>query len=124
MTERARSPPSLHSQPCRSTVAAFQTSESRQSPERKNFGIAVVAEVEDPGKACRGVVRLFPGAVVSLSLCEERDAARDLRPVRFARRHERKQRPRRLRRVARRDRKSVVVEAITVGALAPAAILV
>src|SRR5579864_3784636 len=59
----------------RGRVAAAQVAVARQRPEREEFRIAVVAQVENPREAGRGVARLVPEAVLTLGADEIVDAA-------------------------------------------------
>ena len=62
----------LHTERHRPTVSALQIAIARHRPEREEFPIAVIAQIEDAGKAGRGVSLLVPQAVGALSLRQDR----------------------------------------------------
>src|SRR5665213_3386493 len=59
-----------------------------QRPQREEFRIAVVAQVEDPRKATAGIVLLAPQPVRLLALDQPAHAGRDRWAVDLAGRHE------------------------------------
>ncbi len=58
---------SLHSEQRLATVASFEIPVAGERPQRKELRISVIAEIEHPREAGRGVERLVPEAVFALS---------------------------------------------------------
>ena len=64
--------------PChRRAVRPLQVSIPPQRPQREELGVTVIAQIEDPRKACCGVARLVPEAVVPLRRREVLNSSRD-----------------------------------------------
>ena len=78
-------PSSSHPERYAATVRALEVSISGERPERKEFGIAMIAQIEDARKAGRRVERLLPQAVLALRGRKVGDAAGDRRIVGLAR---------------------------------------
>src|SRR5436190_10402608 len=74
-------------------VAGRQVAVARQRPQREEFRIAVVAQIEHARESGRGVTRLLPEAVATLTALEISDAALDRELVNIAGRHQPEQRP-------------------------------
>src|SRR6185295_19235311 len=85
--------PASHPERHRLGIAARQVAVARQRPERKEFRVAVVAQIEHARETGGGVVGLVPEAVGALHAGEIIDAARDRRMLDLARRHQAEQRP-------------------------------
>src|SRR5580704_1933877 len=87
----------LHPPRHRPRIAALQIPVARQRPEREEFRVAVVAQIEHARKTRAGIVLFVPETVAALRGGEIFYAARHRRMIDLARGHEAEQRPRRLR---------------------------
>src|SRR5262249_36495896 len=97
---------------------------ARERPQREEFRVAVIAQVEHAREARRRVVRLAPEAVVALRAGQIVDPALDRGMVDLPRRHQAEHGPSRLRRRARRSLVAAVIELIARAILAPAAVAI
>src|SRR6202035_31415 len=86
----------LHPERHRPHIAALEIAVARQRPQREEFRIAVVAQIEHAGETGRGVARLVPKTVGALLCGEIGDAAGDCRMIDAAGGPQAEQRPRRL----------------------------
>ena len=101
---------------CRSDTrcvgAGQQVAVTRQRPEREEFPVAVIAQIEHPRETGRGVARLVPEAVGGLRLQQITHAARHRRMVDLAGGHQTEQRPGGLRGGARGRLMAAIVELV------------
>src|SRR5207253_6029705 len=74
-------------------ISALQVAVARERPQREEFPVAVVAQVEHARETSRGVKLLVPQPVRALRARKIIDAARDRRMIDLARRHQAEQRP-------------------------------
>src|SRR5882672_8747102 len=78
----------LHPEGHRAHIAALEIAVARQRPEREEFRIAVVAQIEHARETRRGVARLVPEAVGALLRGQIGDAAGDRRMIDVAGGHQ------------------------------------
>src|ERR1041384_6665006 len=114
--------PQSHAERHRRTVPGLEIAIARKCPERKESTISVIAQIEDPRKARRGIALLIPKAVNTLILSKICYAASNSRMVHLACRHQPEQGPCGLRRGARRALVAAIIEPVARPVLAPAAI--
>src|ERR1700731_4392930 len=100
----------LHPVRYRLCVTALEVAVAGHRPDREEFRIAVIAQVEHARETSGGVARLIPEAVAALRVGKIFDAARDRRMIDLARGHQAERRPGGLRRGRRRTLVAVVVE--------------
>src|SRR5690349_9845892 len=74
-------------------IAASEIAVARQGPEREEFRIAVIVEIEHARKTAAGVMRLAPQPVTLLRGFQIIDAACHRRMIDLACRHQAQQRP-------------------------------
>src|ERR1700722_10064764 len=74
-------------------IADLEIAIARQRPEREEFRIAVIVQIEHARKAAAGVVRLAPEAIGFLRDLEIIDPARHGRMIDLPRRHQAQDRP-------------------------------
>src|SRR5262249_6030944 len=103
-------------------IGIFEVAIARERPQREEFGVAVITQIEHAREARRRVARLVPEAVVALCARQIVDPALDRGMVDLPCRHEAEQRPGRLRRRARRSLVAAVIELVARAILAPAAV--
>src|SRR5262245_58140119 len=111
-----------HPVPHRARIGIFEVAVARERPQREEFGVAMITQVEHAREARGRVVRLVPEAVVALRACQIVDPALDRGMVDLPCYHEAEQRPGRLRCRARRSLVAAVIELIARAILAPAAV--
>src|SRR6267154_4030151 len=83
----------LHPERHRRAVLVLEAAVARQRPEREEFRVAVVAQVEDARETGRGVARLVPEAVSGLVAQQIVDAALHRRAAELAGGHQAEHRP-------------------------------
>src|SRR5712692_2341768 len=108
-----------HPKPHRLRIPALEIAITRQRPQREEFPVAVVAQIEYAREPGRGVMPLAPEPVGALRAREIVDAARHRRMIDLARRHQAKQRPGGLRGRAGRRLVAAVIELVARAVLAP-----
>src|SRR5688572_7240904 len=74
-------------------IAALEIAVARQRPEREEFRIAVIVQIEDARKTPAGVMGLRPQAVGLLRRLQIIHPARHGRMIHLPRRHQAQQRP-------------------------------
>src|SRR5580693_3111808 len=114
----------LHPVRYRLGVTALEVAVAGHRPDREEFRIAVIAQIEYARETGGGVARLIPESVAALRVGEIFDAARDRRMIDLARGHQAEHRPGGLRRGRRRALIAVVIEFVACAILAPAAVFV
>src|SRR5262249_9076551 len=87
-----------HSVPHRARIGVLEVAVARERPQREEFRVAVITQVEHAREARRRVARLVPETVVALRACQIVDPALDRGMVDLSCRHQAEQRPSGLRR--------------------------
>src|SRR5580698_2542203 len=82
-----------HSPRHRAGVGTLEIAVARQRPQREEFRVTVIAQIENAREPGGGVARLLPKTVGALVAGEIFDAARDRRMIDLARGHQSEQRP-------------------------------
>src|SRR5262245_45956216 len=101
-------------------VALRQIAIARHRPQRKEFPVSVIAQVEDPRKSGRRKSLFIPETGLCLGLLQILDAPSDRRIVNLAAGHQTEKRPGCLRRGARCWLVAMIVELVARPVFAPA----